>query len=108
MTKKTLFAFWAFICAIILFAGCSGSGPEDVVSKLNYRYVSAQEGQQILLSNTAYFNAHTQTDIVWKSRGKTNNIDEFTALSYSHKDGKTLAKSGSALGYLILTHEIRD
>ena len=86
MSKKSLFALLALICAITLFTGCSTSGPgevpeEEVVEPfLNYRYVSAEEGRQILLSNTAYFNAHTPTDINWKSRGKANNIDEFMAL----------------------------
>ena len=36
--------------------------------------------KQILLSNTAYLNAHTQTDIEWKTRGKAKSIEEFTAL----------------------------
>jgi hypothetical protein len=107
MTKKTLFAFWAFICAIILFAGCSGNNPEEVVvSKLNYRYVSAQEGRQILLSNTAYFNAHTQTDIVWKSRGKTNNIDEFKTLYVSQIEDFT-DEEKKALDAMISIAEAR-
>lgn len=42
--------------------------------------MSFPEGRQILLSNTAYLNAHTQTDIEWKTRGKAKSIEEFTAL----------------------------
>ena len=82
MTRKTLFALLALICANALFTGCSTSNPEEVVVEpfLNYRYASAEEGRQILLSNTAYLNAHTQTDIEWKTRGKAKSIEEFTAL----------------------------
>ena len=82
MARKTLFAFLTLICAITFFTGCSTSNPEEVVVEpfLNYRYASAEEGRQILLSNTAYLNAHTQTDIEWKTRGKAKSIEEFTAL----------------------------
>lgn len=82
--SRNFFALLALICANALFTGCSTSNPEEVVVEpfLNYRYASAEEGRQILLSNTAYLNAHTQTDIEWKTRGKAKSIEEFTALSF--------------------------
>lgn len=84
MIKKSLFALLALICVTSLFTSCSASRLEEEVievSYINYRYASAEEGRQFVLSNTAYFNSLTQNDIDWKFRCTGKTIDEFKAFS---------------------------
>ena len=84
MTKKTLFALFALICFTSLFVGCSSSKMEEEIVELpsiNYRYATAEEGRQILLSNTAYFNSLTQNDLDWKFRCTGKTIEDFKTFS---------------------------
>ena len=85
MIKKTLFALLALICFSPLFSACSTSDPEEVVeeSHISYRYASAEQGRQILLSNTAYYNSLTQNDIDWKYRSTGKTIDQFKTFAAS-------------------------
>lgn len=108
MARKTLFAFLTLICAITFFTGCSTNNPEEVVVEpfFNYRYASAEEGRQILLSNTAYFNSHTQADIEWKTRGMANNIEEFTAL-YASQIQDFTEEEKKALDAVLRINEVR-
>ena len=83
MIKKTLFALLALTCAISLFTACSTSDPEEVaeVSSIHYRYASAEQGRQILLSNTAFYQSLTQNDIDWKFRQTGKTLEEFKTFS---------------------------
>ena len=86
MIKTIRFALLALFCAIpLLLTSCSTSSPEveEEVSYISYRYASAEQGRQILLSNTAYFNSLSQNDIDWKFRCSGKTIDEFKAFSAS-------------------------
>ena len=58
--------------------GCCCPGePEAKTSHINHRYASAEEGRQLRLNNTNYFNALTQNDIDWKFRQTGKTVDEF-------------------------------
>ena len=52
-------------------------GPEAKTSHISYRYASAEEGRQLRLNNTNYFNALTQNDIDWKFRCTGKTVDEY-------------------------------
>ena len=108
MTKKTLFALLALICAISLFTGCSTSDPEGEAeaSHIRYRYASAEEGRQIRLSNTAYYNSLTQNDIDWKLRCTGKTIDDFKIFSASQIQDFTDDEK-KALDAMINSVEIR-
>ena len=83
MKRITRFALVVFVCAISILTGCSTISPEGEVSHINYRYASAEEGRQIFLSNTAFFQSLTQNDIDWKSHSTGKSIEEFKAFSAS-------------------------
>ena len=58
--------------------GCCCPGePEAKTSHISHRYASAEEGRQLRLNNTDYFNALTQNDIDWKFRQTGKTVDEF-------------------------------
>ena len=82
MERRIRFAVLALVCAISLLTGCQpvtvnpGTVKEET-AHFNYRYASAEEGRQIILSNTAYFDALTQNDIDWKFRCTGKTLDEF-------------------------------
>lgn len=77
MTRIIRFALLAIVCTLPLFTGCHPGIVEEKTAHLSYRCVSAEEGRQILLSNTAYFNSLTQNDIDWKYRSTGKTLDEF-------------------------------
>lgn len=72
--KTLLLSLSVLICTLSFITGCSRpSVPEEKTSHISYRFASAEEGRQLRLNNTNYFNALTQNDIDWKFRcsGKT-------------------------------------
>lgn len=83
MKRILRFALVAFVCATPLFTSCSTVSPEEEVSHISYRYATAEEGRQIFLSNTAFFQSLTQNDIDWKTRSTGKTIEEFKTFSSS-------------------------
>ena len=83
MKRILRFALVAFVCATPLFTSCSTVSPEEEVSHISYRYASAEEGRQIFLSNTSFFQSLTQNDIDWKTRSTGKTIEEFKTFSSS-------------------------
>ena len=57
--------------------GCCPCEPEAKTSHISHRYASAEEGLQLRLNSTDYFNALTQNDIDWKFRCTGKTLDEF-------------------------------
>ena len=108
MIKKALFTLLALICAIPFFTGCSTSDPEEKaeVSHIRYRYASAEEGRQILLSNTAFFQSLSQNDIDWKFRQTGKTIEEFKAFSANQIQDFTVEEK-KTLDAIINIVEIR-
>lgn len=73
-----LFSILALLCALFFLTGCCCHGcPEEKTSHISYRYASAEEGRQLRLANTDYFNALTQNDIDWKFRCTGKTLDDF-------------------------------
>lgn len=83
MKRIIRFALAALVCAIPLFTGCQRSPVQEEKAHISHRYASAEEGRQIFLSNTAFFQSLTQNDIDWKSRCTGSTIEEFRAFSAS-------------------------
>ena len=81
MKRIIRFVFLAFICAIPLFTGCQTSTVNEETTHISHRYASAEEGRQIFLSNTAFFQSLTQNDIDWKTRCSGKTIEEFRTFS---------------------------
>lgn len=79
-----LFSILALLCALFFLTGCCCHGcPEEKTSHISYRYASAEEGRQLRLNNTNYFNALTQNDIDWKFRCTGKTLDDFKAFAAS-------------------------
>ena len=82
--KTPLLSLSALICTLSLMTGCSRPAvPEAKSSHISYRFASAEEGRQLRLSNTNYFNALTQNDIDWKFRSTGKTLDEFKTFAAS-------------------------
>lgn len=76
--KKRLLSLSALFCALSLLTGCfCPCDPEPKTSHISHRYASAEEGRQLRLDNTNYFNALTQNDIDWKFRRTGKTLDDF-------------------------------
>ena len=56
-------------------AACTSRQP----SALKYRFASQEEGQQLKLVNTSYFEALTQNDIDWKLQSSGQSLEEWEA-----------------------------
>ena len=81
MKRIIRFTLLALVCAIPIFTGCQPSTIPEEKAHISYRYASAEEGRQILLSNTAFFQSLTQNDIDWKTRCSGKTIEEFRTFS---------------------------
>ena len=44
--------------------------------RFNVRFASKDEGQQLVLGNTQYYNRLTQVDIDWRARKENATLDE--------------------------------
>ena len=76
--KTKILSLSALLCALCFLTGCfCPCDPEAKTSHISYRYASAEEGRQLRLNNTNYFNALTQNDIDWKFRCAGKTLDEF-------------------------------
>ena len=53
-------------------------------NKLNVRFASKEEGQQLILGNTQYYNRLTQVDIDWRARKENATLTNFFR-SLSHR-----------------------
>jgi hypothetical protein len=62
-------------------AACTSRQP----SALKYRFASQEEGQQLKLVNTSYFEALTQNDIDWKLQSSGQSLEEFKAVAAEEK-----------------------
>ena len=87
----------AALCCIMLVAGlaaCTSRQP----SALKYRFASQEEGQQLKLVNTSYFEALTQNDIDWKLQSSGQSLEEFKAVAaeqireFSEEEKKAISK----------------
>ena len=82
--KTRLLSLSALLFALFFLTGCCFlCGPEANTSHISYRYASAEEGRQLRLNNTDYFNALTQNDIDWKFGATGKTIDDFKTFSAS-------------------------
>ena len=52
-------------------------------NKLNVRFASKEEGQQLILGNTQYYNRLTQVDIDWRARKENATLDELISFAQS-------------------------
>ena len=76
--KTRLLSIWALLCALFFLTGCCCPwNPDAKTSHIKHRYASAEEGRQLRLNNTDYFNALTQNDIDWKFRCTGKTLDDF-------------------------------
>lgn len=50
-------------------------------NRLNIRFASKEEGQQLIKSNTGYYNRLTQMDIDWRARKEGSTLDELIAFA---------------------------
>ena len=75
-------------------AACTSRQP----SALKYRFASQEEGQQLKLVNTSYFEALTQNDIDWKLQSSGQSLEEFKAVAaeqireFSEEEKKAISK----------------
>ena len=83
MMKKLFLSLSALICTLSLLMGCCPCEPEAKTSHISHRYASAEEGLQLRLNSTDYFNALTQNDIDWKFRCTGKTLDEFKTFARS-------------------------
>ena len=103
---KTLYlSLSALICTLSLLTGCC-CPPEAKTSHISHRYASAEEGRQLRLNNTNYFNALTQNDIDWKFRCTGKTVDEFKTFAADQIRGFTDAEK-KALDAMIALIETR-
>ena len=106
MTRKRIFTLLALFCVISFFSGCSTVTPQEEVSHISYRYASAKEGRQILLSNTAFYQSLTQNDIDWKLRCTGKTIEDFKTFSANQIQDFT-DEEKKALDAVVTTIETR-
>ena len=79
-----LLSLSALLCALFFLTGCCcPSEPEEKTSHISHRYATAEEGRQLRLNNTDYFNALTQNDIDWKFRCTGKTLDDFKTYAAS-------------------------
>ena len=52
-------------------------------NKLNVRFASKEEGQQLILGNTQYYSRLTQVDIDWRARKENATLDELISFAQS-------------------------
>ena len=67
------------ILLLVVLGACSGKEQ----SGLKYRFASQEEGRQLKLEDTAYYNSLSQTDIDWRLQSSGQSIDEFKAVAAS-------------------------
>ena len=53
-------------------------------NRLNIRFASREEGQQLIQSNTQYYNRLTQMDIDWRARKEGSTLEELKAFAQSN------------------------
>lgn len=76
MPKRVLKEITAFALSV-LTAGCAGSTAAE--KTIPYRYASMEEGKEIFLANTAYFDGYSQNDLDFKMQKKDAVLDEYKA-----------------------------
>lgn len=76
MPKRVLKGITAFALPV-LTAGCAGSTAAE--KTIPYRYASMEEGEEIFLANTAYFDGCSQNDLDFKMQKKDAVLDEYKA-----------------------------
>ena len=67
MPKRVLKEITAFALSV-LTAGCAGSTAAE--KTIHYQYASMEEGKEIFLANTAYFDGCSQNDLDLKKKKK--------------------------------------
>ena len=78
-------------------AACSGSRLEQPEA-LRYRFASQEEGRQLKMAGTDYFDSLTQNDLDWKLQSSGHSMEEFKAIAaeqieeYSDAEKQALGK----------------
>ena len=70
----------AALCCMMLVAGLAACTSQKQ-SAMKYRFASQEEGRQLKLANTAYFEALTQNDIDWKLQTSGQSLEEFKVVA---------------------------
>ena len=105
--KKLFLSLSALICTLSLLTGCCCPWePEAKTSHISHRYATAEEGRQLRLNNTNYFDALTQNDIDWKFRQTGKTLDEFKTFAAAQIRDFTDAEK-NALDAMITLVETR-
>lgn len=72
-TMKKLISVALVLCTILL---CACSVAKNT-SEIRYRYASREEGQELLLSNQAYYDEFSQNDLEYKLQKKDATMEEY-------------------------------
>ena len=70
-----------FLVLMMGLSACCGNGRQAPSTSLRYHFASQEEGQQLRLSGTEYFDVLTQNDIDWKLQTVGKSMDEFKAIA---------------------------
>ena len=93
--KKNMFL--AAVCCMVLAMVFSACTRKDL-PVLRYRFASQEEGRQLRLANTAYFDALTQNDIDWKLQNTGTTKEEYKEIAaaqiqdFSEEEKQALGK----------------
>lgn len=86
MFKKWIVVIMSFL---LVLSGCQASVKDSQTdsTQLSYRYASKTEGQELLLSNTEYYDRFSQNDLDYKMQKKNATMEEYQAFSKEQVQG---------------------
>ena len=70
--KKVLLILLASLCIVMALAACG----DESGGRIQYRFADKAEGQELLLSNTEYFNGLTENDLQFRQQSKDATLEE--------------------------------
>lgn len=104
MKKSFIYVAMMVMSTVMLLTACNGDEPLPAPVVINYHFASKSEGQQLMASNTAYYNSLNQNDIDWRMKRTGATLDELKALGqasvceFSGKEKKKLAEAVKFVG----------
>ena len=70
--KKVLLILLSSLCIVMALAACG----DESGGRIQYRFADKAEGQELLLSNTEYFNGLTENDLQFRQQSKDATLEE--------------------------------
>ena len=96
---KTAAPLFLALISVTLLLSCQRENINPAPVEINYHFATLEEGKQLILAHTDYYNSLTQNDLEWKRRKTGTTLDEYKAFAqdcvqdFTEKDKAAFAQA---------------